>query len=153
MADKKKKTDEKGLRKRPAWLRALGDADPPPTVRVAGRDYGLLTVFKHDSWAATALYADPEGDRITCKFNRMQPVFVIPMQWLGRILARREARFLQLLAPVALVPDEMGPVAAQGAPPQTAGYRSHAALTAARPRRDGGRRATLPMPAVSPSSA
>ncbi len=115
MADKKKKTDEKGLRKRPAWLRALGDADPPPTVRVAGRDYRLLTVFKHDSWAATALYADPEGDRITCKFNRMQPVFVIPMQWLGRILARREARFLQLLAPVALVPDEMGPVAAQGA--------------------------------------
>jgi hypothetical protein len=109
-------TDPNGrrMRKRPAWLRALGNADPPATVRVSGRDYGLLTVFKHDSWAATALYADSLGERITCKFNRMQPVFVIPMQWLGRILARREARFLRLLAPVPLVPDDMGPVVADG---------------------------------------
>ena len=107
-------TRDKPMRKRPAWLRALGDSDPPPVVRVAGRDFHVHTVFKHDSWAATALYADAEGMRITCKFNRVQPVLVIPMRWLGRILARREARFLRLLGDVALVPDDLGPVAAGG---------------------------------------
>lgn len=105
---------DKKLRKRPAWLRALGNAEPPPSVEVEGRTYRLEITFKHDSWAATALYADSAGARITCKFNRVQPVFIIPMRWLGRTLARREAHFLQLLADVPLVPDELGPVIAQG---------------------------------------
>ena len=104
----------KNLRKRPAWLRALGNAEPPSSVQVEGNTYQLQSIFKHDSWAATALYADASGARITCKFNRMQPVFVIPMQWLGRTLARREAHFLRLLRDVPLVPDDLGPVVAKG---------------------------------------
>ena len=84
-------------------------------MEVEGKTYELRTIFKHDSWAATALYAAGPEAQITCKFNRVQPVFVIPMKWLGRILARREAHFLRLLGDVPLVPDDLGPVLVQGA--------------------------------------
>ncbi len=101
------------VKPRPPLFRALGAKEPPATVEVAGEAYALLSVFKHDSWAATALYGSGER-RITCKFNRLQPVFVLPMGWLGRLLARREAWFLDRLKDVALVPDGLGPVVVEG---------------------------------------
>jgi hypothetical protein len=97
-------------------LRALGNAEPPDRVEVGGAGYRIESVLKHDSWAATALYAGPRGERIICKFNRVQPAFGLPMAWLGRILARREAGFLRRLAHLELVPDDLGPVTVDGRP-------------------------------------
>ena len=102
------------VRRRPPLFRALGGAEPPQFVSVAGRTCRLAEVMKHDSWAATATYSDQDGRLIICKFNRLQPIFVLPMAWLGRVLARREARFLDMLADLDAVPGNLGPVEADG---------------------------------------
>lgn len=104
------------VRKRPPLLRALGKHEPPDEVTVAGEPYRLETVFKHDSWAATALYAGADGRRVVCKFNRVQPIFVLSMRWLGRALARREAGFLRRLSDIVFVPRDLGPVTIAGQP-------------------------------------
>jgi hypothetical protein len=102
------------VRKRPAALRALGDSDPPARVTVAGEIITLDRIVKHDSWAATAIYRDAAGQSITCKFNRVQPLFVIPLSWIGRALARRESGFLRQFADIELVPKDLGDVTADG---------------------------------------
>jgi hypothetical protein len=94
-------------------LRALGDKEPPKLVCVGGEDFEQVSVYKHDSWAATALYSSGER-RIVCKFNRVQPILTLPMRWVGRRLARREAEFLERLSDVPLVPDGLGPVSVDG---------------------------------------
>ncbi len=104
---------ERSTRSRPALLRALGDGEPPEAVRAGGRDYRRVDVFKHDSWAATARYTSPAGD-IVCKFNRVQPILWLPMSWLGRRLAIREALAFERLAGVPGVPAGCGPVSAAG---------------------------------------
>jgi hypothetical protein len=106
------------VRGRPAFLRALGRAEPPERIDVDGVPYRRVDVFKHDSWAATALYEndrpDAAGDRIVCKFNRVQSIFGLPMSWLGRRLARRETRALKLMADRPGVPAVRGRVHADG---------------------------------------
>lgn len=111
--------DKGSVRRRPALFRALGEADPPAEIEVRGCRLRQVTVFKHDSWAATALYSG-EGHRVVCKFNRCEPIFGIPMTWLGRALARREARMLQLLADEPRVPDGCGSVRVNGRKSPTA---------------------------------
>jgi hypothetical protein len=101
-------------RPRPPVLRALGPADPPLGVTVGGRSYARYEILKHDSWAATAIYAGPAG-RIVCKFNRTQPVCGLDMAWLGRRLAARERRALERLADLPNVPDSLGDVVVNGA--------------------------------------
>jgi hypothetical protein len=72
---------------------------PPPAVDVAGRRYELVKVFKHDFYAATAMYrAAQEGagpDRLVVKFGREQGFMGLPGAWIGRWLLRREKRFHQ----------------------------------------------------------
>jgi hypothetical protein len=87
----------------------LGHDDPPEEIRIQGGAHQRLRVFKHDSWAATALYEGPLG-LVVCKFNRRQPIGPIPMRWLGWILARRERRFLQKLGDLPNIPDWSGDV-------------------------------------------
>lgn len=94
---------------RPALLRALGRDEPPEEITVEGRTYRKAEVLKHDSWAATAIYADG-ADRIVCKLNRRQPIFGLRMGWLGRRLARRESAFYAALADLPCVPPGCGPV-------------------------------------------
>jgi hypothetical protein len=94
-------------------LRALGSADPPEAVRIAGADYHRVDIFKHDSWAATARYTGPAGD-IVCKFNRIQPILGFPMSWLGRRLATRERLALQRLADVPGIPAPCGLIRRNG---------------------------------------
>lgn len=101
------------VRPRPALFRALGRDEPPDAIEVAGRSWRRDCVLKHDSWAATALYR-ADGEALICKFNRVQPVGIVPMRWLGRLLARREAGFFDRLKDLALVPDGLGQVTAGG---------------------------------------
>lgn len=105
---------DRAARPRPPLFRALGAADPPAAVVVAGRAYSRAEVYKHDSWAATAVYAADTGEHIVCKFNRTQSVCGLPMEWLGRRLAAREARALARLADLPLFPRTLGPVYAHG---------------------------------------
>ncbi len=93
-----------GRRERPKTFRALGTSEPPLLVTVDGDTYQRVDIFKHDSWAATALYSSPCGSKIVCKFNRVSSVGFIPMRWLGRLLAKREHSFLSELQGVTGIP-------------------------------------------------
>ncbi len=104
---------DKAARPRPPWLRALGRDEPPFWVMVEGRLYTRTTIFKHDAWAATALY-EGEGGKIICKFGRAAPLLGFPMRWLGRFLAGHESRVMRRLADVELVPKECGPLEVNG---------------------------------------
>ncbi len=101
-------------RPRPPLFRALGASEPPDAVVVEGQTYSRAEVYKHDSWAATAVYASGAGERIVCKFNRSQSVCGVPMKWLGHRLAARESRALARLADLPLFPRTLGPVFANG---------------------------------------
>lgn len=101
------------VRPRPAFLRALGRHEPPASVEIAGQAYHLARLFKHDSWAATALY-EGEAGQVVCKFNRQKSLLGLPMKWLGRLLASREAAALKTLEGLAGIPRLMVPVHAKG---------------------------------------
>lgn len=96
-------------RPRPATFRAMGREGPPRQVTIGETACELQEIFKHDSWAATALYRGQTGSFVA-KFNRAEPILGIPMRWLGCWLARREARACRLLAGLTGVPVAVGPV-------------------------------------------
>jgi hypothetical protein len=98
---------------RPKIFRALGSRDLPANIGIAGESFALVDPLKHDSWAATGLYAGSRG-KVICKFNREQNIFGLPMRWLGRALARREAEFLRRTADVPNLPRGCGPVTMDG---------------------------------------
>jgi hypothetical protein len=97
------------VRERPALFRALGKSDPPPTIILDGLPLERLDVFKHDSWAATARYRGGGRD-VVCKFNRVQYIFGLPMAWVGRWLACREAAAFRQLAGLEGIPTLCGDV-------------------------------------------
>lgn len=101
-------------RPRPPVLRALGANDPPELIHVDGQRYKRAEVLKHDSWAATAVYAG-SARRLICKFNRVQPIFAAGTAWIGNRLAARERSFLVKLADQPNVPNAAGPVTVDGA--------------------------------------
>jgi hypothetical protein len=72
-----------------------------------------VSILKHDSWAATAVYEHGDS-RIVCKFNRRHPILGLPVPWLGPWLASREARMFQRLASDPNVPAGCGPVHVDG---------------------------------------
>jgi len=91
-------------RELPPSLRALGRRDPPPTVRVGQVEYALRRTFKHDFFAATAMYESPADDRVIVKFGRRADFLGLPMCWAGRLLVRHETEALRRLAGVDGVP-------------------------------------------------
>lgn len=104
---------ERSTRDRPALFRALGKKSPPEQIEVDGISYKLQEVFKHDSWAATALFHGDEQD-IVCKFNRTQSILGLPAGWIGRFLASREAFAMQRMSHVEGIPNDSGAVWAEG---------------------------------------
>jgi hypothetical protein len=101
--------DEAAVRPRPPLFRALGRDEPPAVVEIDGECFRRQEVLKHDSWAASAIYAGATR-RAFCKFNRQQSVLRVSMRWLGRLLASREQAFHDRLAGVAGIPSSLGPV-------------------------------------------
>ncbi len=81
---------------------------PPDVVRVAGCEYRLVQVFKHDFWAATCLYetSEPlaEFHKVVVKFGRSHSFFGVPLQWTGRVLADHEEAIYATLAGLTGVP-------------------------------------------------
>ena len=102
---------KKNVRPRSKLFRALGEQEPPNEVQINRQSYRLQEIYKHDSWAATAIYEGKSG-KIVCKFNRQQSIFGIPMGWLGRRLAHRENKFLQMFADLPNIPSYCGEVVA-----------------------------------------
>ncbi len=100
-------------RPRPPFLRALGRGEPPEPIEIGGRSYRLLQVYKHDSWAATALYARG-AERAVCKFHRQYPAGPFPLAWLGRWFAHRERSLLRSLDAVPGVPRLLPPATVDG---------------------------------------
>lgn len=112
-------TSSHEVKPRPAVFRALGRDEPPESIVVAERVYRLVTVYKHDSWAATSRYeaVEPIGDdadRIVVKINRVRSVFGVTMRWGGCWLASREAEVFERMAGVDGVPRMVGRVGPTG---------------------------------------
>lgn len=110
---------ERRTRPRPAVLRALGRAEPPQHVELDGETFHHVETLKHDSWAATAVYRSATRTA-KCKFNRTQPILLVPMSWLGRLLAARERWFMDRLAGIQGIPESLGEVRVDGRPVTTA---------------------------------
>ena len=94
-------------RQPPSWLRALGRADLPPSIRVGGHEYEHARTFKHDFFAATGLYEGQTG-RIILKIGRQASAFGVPLDWMGRFLARHEAQMYQLAQSIEGIPRFLG---------------------------------------------
>jgi hypothetical protein len=105
-----KKTRPIAARGRPPWLRALGAESPPESLRIADVPHRLVEVFKHDSWAATALYEGPGGWLRVVKLHRQQSAFGVSLRWLGRHTASNEKKLLDLLSGLRGIPALAGPV-------------------------------------------
>ena len=92
----------------PSFLKALGRARFPDVLDLPAGKYRLACVFKHDFFAATALFQSNGGRRAVLKIGRMSDVIGLPGRWIGRSLARREARIYRALADLESVPDFLG---------------------------------------------
>jgi hypothetical protein len=90
-------------------FRALGHAEPPEAIDLAGETFRRVETLKHDSWAATAVYRSATRTA-KCKFNRTQSIAVVPMAWLGRYLAARERWFMDRLAGIEGIPVSLGEI-------------------------------------------
>jgi hypothetical protein len=117
-----------GRREPPSFF-ALGYGALPPQVDIMGRTFAFTKLFKHDFFAATGLYeraADsasepallPSGrlfpQRAVVKFQRIYPLFGLPMQWLGAMVARHEIAVFKALDGLEGVPMFMGELGATG---------------------------------------
>lgn len=87
---------------------ACGRDGLPPHVDYEGARYALVAIFKHDFLAATALYEAPQAGvaprRIVSKVNRRMHFCLVPLNWLGRLMTRREVRSLRRCQDIQGVP-------------------------------------------------
>ncbi len=99
----------------PKWLFALGPDDLPAEVTVDGITYRFVDLFKHDFFAATGLYQRTDtGQRAVLKLQRTYRLFILPMKWLGRIVANHEIDIYQRLQGVRGIPGFWGRVGPTG---------------------------------------
>lgn len=94
---------DKPARNTPPFLTAMGRRHLPAEVKVADSIYRKQRVFKNDFFAVTALYCT-DADSVILKVHRQAPLGFIPLRWVGRLLAAREAAAFELLTEVQGVP-------------------------------------------------
>jgi hypothetical protein len=91
-------------------LLALGRNAPPGEIRVGNATYRHVQTVKHDFWALTAFYDDAGGRRVVYKEGRVASFHGLRLEWVGRLLARREARIYRKLGDLPNVPRLLGTV-------------------------------------------
>ena len=94
-------------------LRALGRFNLPEQIRLADRVYQRRKIFKHDFFAATALFelAHVNGlstyeypVKIVLKIARRNDFLGLPLAWLGKMICRHEWDILKRLEDIDQVP-------------------------------------------------
>ncbi len=121
--------ESKGGRRAPASFFALGYGHLPRAVMAMGCRFEFVKLFKHDFFAATGLY-QRVGDEVNSgggdsgkqgvptlavvKLQRTFPLFGVPMQWLGGIVARHEIAVFRALNGLEGVPAFMGEIGPTG---------------------------------------
>ena len=88
-------------------LRALGRSGPSAVETVGGVEHTRRTVFKHDFFAATALYEAPES-RVVVKIGRRCDFLGLPLSWLGRLAAGHESALYARLSTIPGIPEYLG---------------------------------------------
>jgi len=115
-------------RRPPASFFALGHAELPAEVSVEGVIWRFSKLFKHDFFAATALYeqrpetpTDDQGLKArnpvrfaVLKVQRTHPFYGLPMRWLGKRVARHEIRIFRALQGVPGIPQFLGTIGPTG---------------------------------------
>ncbi|MGC8624113.1 MAG: hypothetical protein ACP5VQ_02470 [Phycisphaerae bacterium] len=116
-------------RREPASFFALGYGALPQRVEAMGCSFRFIKLFKHDFFAATGLYEKLETSGATSgisgtgaavpalavvKMQRTYPLFGLPVQWLGAIVARHEIAVFKALNGLAGVPLFMGAIGPTG---------------------------------------
>lgn len=89
----------------------------PAQIEASGIRYEFVKLFKHDFFAATALYhriGGGEADLAVLKIQRTYRFFWVPMKWLGRMIANHEVRIYEELQGVPGVPAYLGRVGPTG---------------------------------------
>lgn len=86
----------------------------PGTVVCNGVAFTRVRTFKHDFFAATALYRGPDGREAVLKMGRTTDAATIPLSWIGRFLTRREHEMYAALQDLPGVPRLIGMVGKQG---------------------------------------
>lgn len=94
-------------RKTPAALLALGREQLPESLRLDSGEYRLARVFKHDFFAATALYEGDAG-KVVLKIGRKASLFGLPLGWIGKLHARHESACYRAVADIEVVPEWLG---------------------------------------------
>ena len=92
-------------------------APPAGEIRVAGTDYRLQRVFKHDFFAATCLYQggdEAKFPRIVVKLFRSQGLYGLSARWFGRASRNHELSIYAALDGVDGVPHCLGPLGETG---------------------------------------
>jgi hypothetical protein len=89
-------------------MRALGKSGLPTAIALDGTTYRLVCTIKHDFFAATGFYDDPQGRRVVLKISRTEAFAGFGLLWLGQWLCRREQRFYAKLQDLENVPKVLG---------------------------------------------
>lgn len=97
----------------PPSLTALGRRTLPAEIEVGGNRYVHRQTFKNDFFAVTATYEGRSG-RVLLKVGRQAGFWGIPLVWVGRLLAAREAAALECLVDLDGVPRLIGRWGATG---------------------------------------
>jgi hypothetical protein len=93
-------------------LYACGQKGLPAQIELGATTYSLVQIFKHDFFAATALYEKDKSQeangqyptKIILKINRQQHFLGIPMAWLGETFCRHQVSILQYLSDLGGIP-------------------------------------------------
>ncbi|MEM9417983.1 MAG: hypothetical protein AAGA25_02865 [Planctomycetota bacterium] len=94
----------------------MGHEDPPARFEAGAYTWRRLHIYKHDAFAATALYAraDDASQKAVGKFSRRQPAFGVPFSWLGEWFHRREQEVYRRMNGQPGVPEVLGEINVDG---------------------------------------